>query len=142
MLRVMLFRAAFNAPRQIRPNSSNVRKGLRLGGRTHASRYTLTWLPTAEGEPATNRWLKLTKADVLQLREEKRQRKLIADDRKTARTKVATFIEKKRSVGTEILKGGLEVEPGFVRKVEPVEGGTSTGSSAGRVRELGARAKL
>ena len=113
-----------------------VTKGQRLGGRQQASRYRLTWLSSADGEPATNRWRSVTVAFIRAYREERRRRATLQKERKRQQRAVR---DKKPAPGAGILKAVREVEPSSVREVEPAEAFSGSESRTGVVRKVGAR---
>ena len=62
-----------------------IQRGARLEGRPGASRYRLTWLADGNGSPPTNRWAKVTIADVELFEAERREARTKARNQKSAR---------------------------------------------------------
>jgi hypothetical protein len=62
-----------------------MQRGARLEGRPGASRYRLTWLAASDGSPPTNRWAKVTTADVALFEAERREDRLKSRTLKSAR---------------------------------------------------------
>ncbi len=115
-----------------------VARGERLGGRPGASRYRLTWLPKAEGTPATNRWRQVTRDDVSNRRQERHDYEAKKKQHKQLRKGVAGNKTKNAPDGAEILEDVREAEPENVQEGELVEQVAGSESRTGGVREVGA----
>jgi len=81
----------------------DISRGMRLGGRSQASRYRLTWLLTAQGEPASDRWTKISKATVTAFRLERKRQKSLKRERKMWRRGLVALKAAKWGVPTQIL---------------------------------------
>ncbi len=116
----------------------DVLKGKRLCGQAQASRYGLTWFSTAEGEPANNRWKRITEMTVREYRTTRSRLDGIKRERKRSGKKLIAVDGGKCGRGTEILKAVRKPAPGFVPKVEPKNASIGSESRTEDVRNVGA----
>ncbi|MGQ0741906.1 MAG: hypothetical protein ACT4OG_06395 [Alphaproteobacteria bacterium] len=119
----------------------DVERGERLGGRQHASRYVLTWLPTADGQPATNRWTKVTENTVREFLYERRSANKLKAARRRERA-VLRATGPNKHAGAKILEVVRKHAPENLPNPEPAGRTASSGCKADEGANAGAASVL